>query len=237
MNHFQCETYILHSGRLRQGIQSLASNPGFLFQILSCSFGFSKAVRQNPEWKAWVRGYSIFMYSNCNIKVTRLPEVGVTIKCKWGTYHGILYCVVQLHRSQFPMYELFGQLPVCMTRKHGLYASFSAWTTRDLCTSCFHSYPWCFVWYLHFILLTLLQHKDCKYDYTLTVPLTSACCVHSNVYGLCNIHWIRYLTAVDPSHSTSSAVHKYHTLISGSVEIPLLTTAGNFSSIGKVPVS
>ena len=41
--------------------------------------------------------------------------------------------------------------------------------------------------FLHVILLTLLQHKYCKYDYTLTIPLTSACCVHSNVYGLGNI--------------------------------------------------
>ena len=79
MNHFQCETYILQSGQLRQGIQ------------FSC---------------------------NCTVKVTRLPEVGdMQVR-----YHGILYCVVQLHRSQIPMYELFGQLPVCMTRKHGLYA-------------------------------------------------------------------------------------------------------------------
>ena len=28
------------------------------------------------------------------------------------------------------------------------------------------------------------------------IPLTSACWVHSNVYALGNIHWIRYLTAV-----------------------------------------
>ena len=43
----------------------LASNPGFPFQILCRSFGekleknrfFSKAARQHPEWKAWVRGY------------------------------------------------------------------------------------------------------------------------------------------------------------------------------------
>ena len=36
--------------------------------------------------------------------------------------------------------------------------------------------------------LTLLQHKYCKYDCTLTVLLTTACCVHSNVDGLGNIH-------------------------------------------------
>ena len=51
---------------------NLASNPAFLFQILSRSFGekseprlsvpnfafFSKAARQNPERKAWVQGYA-----------------------------------------------------------------------------------------------------------------------------------------------------------------------------------
>ena len=54
MNHFQCETYIIHSGWLRQGI------------LFSC---------------------------NCNIKVTWLPEVGVTIKYKWGimAFYIVLY--------------------------------------------------------------------------------------------------------------------------------------------------
>ena len=41
---------------------NLASNPRFPFRILSCSFGkkliFSKVARQNPERKAWVRGYT-----------------------------------------------------------------------------------------------------------------------------------------------------------------------------------
>ena len=69
-----------------------------------------------------------------------------------------------------------------------------------------------------------------------TMSLTPACCVHSNVYVLVDIHWIRYLTAVDPILSTSSAVQTYHHLISGSVEIPLPLLAGNSSSIGKVPV-
>ena len=32
----------------------LALNPGFPFRILSRSRFFSKAARQNPEWKAWV---------------------------------------------------------------------------------------------------------------------------------------------------------------------------------------
>ena len=41
---------------------------------------------------------------------------------------------------------------------------------------------------------------------------------------------------VDPLLSTSSTMQSYHHLISGSVEIPLATTAGNSSSIGKEPV-
>ena len=69
------------------------------------------------------------------------------------------------------------------------------------------------------------------------MPLTGACCVHSNVNGLGNICWITYLTAVDPLHSTSSAAYTYHHLTSGSVEFPLATIAGYFSSIGKEPVS
>ena len=71
----------------------------------------------------------------------------------------------------------------------------------------------------------------------LHVPLTSACCVHSNVYGLANIHCIRYHTTVDSSHSTSSPLQKYHTLTSVSVDIPRTTRTKNSSSIGKEPVS
>ena len=66
-----------------------------------------------------------------------------------------------------------------------------------------------------------------------TMSLTPACCVHSNVYGLFNVHWIRYLTAVDSILSTLFAVQTYHHLTSGSV---LVTIAGNSSSIGKEPV-
>ena len=43
-------------------------------------------------------------------------------------------------------------------------------------------------------------------SFLLYVSLTSVCCIHSNVYGLCDIHCIRYLTVVDPTHSTSPAV-------------------------------
>ena len=72
----------------------------------------------------------------------------------------------------------------------------------------------------------------------LYITLTNTCCVHSNVYGLGNIRWIRYLTAVDPLHSTSSAVHTYHHFSSGSVEIPvwICSLTRNNSSIGKEPV-
>ena len=70
-----------------------------------------------------------------------------------------------------------------------------------------------------------------------TMSLTSVCCVHSNVYGLGNVHWIRYLTVVDPLLSTSSTLQSYLHLTSGYVEISLITSAGNCSSTGKVPVS
>ena len=73
------------------------------------------------------------------------------------------------------------------------------------------------------------------------VLLTSVCCIHSNVHGLGNIHCIRYLTAVDSIHSTSSAVHIYFTPIITSipsvVEIPLNSLARNPSSIGEKPVA
>ena len=71
---------------------------------------------------------------------------------------------------------------------------------------------------------------------TQSLPLTSACCVHSKVYGLGDIHCIRYLTAVDSSHSTSPPVKNYCTPTSSPVEDPLGTTARNSSSIGEVPV-
>ena len=85
----------------------------------------------------------------------------------------------------------------------------------------------------------ILQHKYCSIT---TVPCvqamspTRACCVHSNVYGLGNIYWIQYLTAVDPILSTSSTVQTYHHLISVSVEISIAVTAENSSSIEKEPV-
>ena len=68
------------------------------------------------------------------------------------------------------------------------------------------------------------------------MSLTSACVVHSNVYGLGNIHWIRYFTAVDPIFSTSSMVHKHHHISSGSVEIPVVALTGNSGSIRVEPV-
>ena len=60
--------------------------------------------------------------------------------------------------------------------------------------------------------------------------------VHSNVYGLDNIHCIMYNTTVDSLCSTSSAVQAYHHVTSGSMKVPLVTTARNSSSIGEEPV-
>ena len=70
------------------------------------------------------------------------------------------------------------------------------------------------------------------------VLLTSACWVHSNVYGLRNIHCIRYVTAIDPIHSTSYALHKYHHLTSGSVEVPVcpFTMSINPGFVGEKPI-
>ena len=70
----------------------------------------------------------------------------------------------------------------------------------------------------------------------LHVLLTSACCVHSNVYGLINTCCIRYHTVVDSSHSTSPPVQNFYFPTRGSVDIPLVTTARNSSSIGEEPV-
>ena len=66
--------------------------------------------------------------------------------------------------------------------------------------------------------------------------LTRSFIVHSNVYGLVNIHCIRYLAAVDSLCFTSSAVQKYHVATSCSVKVPLVTTARNSTSIGEEPV-
>ena len=40
----------------------------------------------------------------------------------------------------------------------------------------------------------------------LSLTCIGVCWVHSNVDGLENIHWIKYLTAVDPLHSTFSTM-------------------------------
>ena len=60
--------------------------------------------------------------------------------------------------------------------------------------------------------------------------------VHSNVYDLGNNHCITYFTAVDSFLSTSPPLQTHYTLTSGSVEVPLDTTARNSSSIGEEPV-
>ena len=81
-------------------------------------------------------------------------------------------------------------------------------------------------------LTVVVQNKSVQ-----IISLTTACVVHSNVYFLDNIHWIGYLTAVDPLHSTSSAVQTYHHVTSGSVEFPPSISAGKSSFIRKEPVS
>ena len=68
------------------------------------------------------------------------------------------------------------------------------------------------------------------------MSLTSACVVHSNVYGLANFHCIRYLTVVDPILSSSPTMHKHHHITSGSVEIPLTANSGSIR-VGPVPQS
>ena len=69
------------------------------------------------------------------------------------------------------------------------------------------------------------------------MSLTSVCVVHSNVYGLGNIHWIRYLTAVNPLLSTSPAIYTYHLVTPFSVHIPMATSSRYSTSIGKQPVA
>ena len=71
----------------------------------------------------------------------------------------------------------------------------------------------------------------------ITYLLTSAFCVHSNVYGLGDIQGIRYLTAIDPILTHTSSVQTYHHPISSSVKVPLAIIAWNPSSIGEEPVS
>ena len=67
--------------------------------------------------------------------------------------------------------------------------------------------------------------------------LTNVCCVNSNVYDLHNIHWIRYLTAVDPILSTSSAVQTNHHVTSASVDMATNGLGGNSGFIWEIPVS
>ena len=74
-----------------------------------------------------------------------------------------------------------------------------------------------------------------QYDYVRTEEkcrLTGASIVHSNEYGLDNICWIKYLTAVDPFNCNSSAVQTYQHLTCACVEI---FKTVNFTSIGKNP--
>ena len=87
-------------------------------------------------------------------------------------------------------------------------------------------------------LFTFTSVKQLYKDPCATVLLlTTVCCIHSNVYGLGDIQYIRYLTAVDSILiPTSSSVQIYHHMTSCAVEVRLITTARNPSSIGGVPV-
>ena len=90
-----------------------------------------------------------------------------------------------------------------------------------LWNKCKHCSYWC--WHSplqsHFNIHIYCSVTIVEQNRSVHVSLTS--CVHSYIYGLGNIHCIRYLTAVDPFHSTSSAVYKYHHLTPGAVEIPV----------------
>ena len=87
-------------------------------------------------------------------------------------------------------------------------------------------------------LFTFTSVKQLYKDPCATVLLlTSVCCIHSNVYGLGDIQCIRYLTAVDSILTpTGSSVQIYHHMTSCAVDVRLITTARNPSSIGGVPV-
>ena len=91
------------------------------------------------------------------------------------------------------------------------------------------------------IVLSQKWNQKCMFTnlILLNVPLTSACCIHSNVYGLGNIHCIRYHTRVHSSYSTSPPVHVFHHLTWGTVEIPPYAwcCTGKCSTIGEGPIS
>ena len=76
------------------------------------------------------------------------------------------------------------------------------------------------------------MQKNFTNSIMLHIPLTSLCCVHSNVYCLSDIHCIKYLTMVYSIHSTSPALH-FPMYV---VEIPPNNLAGNSSFIGEEPV-
>ena len=74
-SRFICPTIWLcvklqYSAQPPQGILIVASTPGFLFQILSHSFG-EKTLRQNLDWKAWVWGYPNCASLHCNFPPRR----------------------------------------------------------------------------------------------------------------------------------------------------------------------
>ena len=66
--------------------------------------------------------------------------------------------------------------------------------------------------------------------------LTRIGCIHSNKKFM-RLGSTRYMTAVNSICSTSPSMQKYAHLTSGSVEVPLVSTARNSSSIREEPVS
>ena len=97
-------------------------------------------------------------------------------------------------------------------------------------TGTFHTHT------ISFYMLTCAFVEGANSYRSVLILLTCACIVNSNVYGLGDFHCIRYLTAVDSIRTTSPPVQKYHHMTSGSVEVPLLTTTRNSTSIREVPV-
>ena len=62
---------------------------------------------------------------NCNVKLTWLTELGVTVKCEWGV-RGFLRRPLRLYRCHILVFEFCGLYAVRRTQKRGLYLPFSS---------------------------------------------------------------------------------------------------------------
>ena len=107
----------------------------------------------------WLRR-GIQFSCNCNINVTWQPEVGVTLKYKWGIMHSIvLYCYIVL--KYYHVWALQSVTCTHDTQTWSIYASFSVWTASDFALPAFtvtHD-ALCGT----FILYVLLFHNTRKY--------------------------------------------------------------------------